>query len=132
MEISLIGSFLKMIFALAVVLGLLVGVMYFMKIFMQQTGSTSDNQALINVISSKYLGPKNRIILVEVLDQVLVVGICNQQMTTLATIEDPSALTKIKAHMINSRIVDFPQSKLAKYISQLSLSSNKRKDKAGK
>ena len=132
MEISLIGSFLKMIFALAVVLGLLVGVMYFMKIFMQQTGSTSDNQALINVISSKYLGPKNRIILVEVLDQVLVVGICNQQMTTLATIEDPSALTKIKAHMINSRIVDFPQNKLAKYISQLSLSSNKRKDKAGK
>ncbi|MEQ8214272.1 MAG: flagellar biosynthetic protein FliO [Smithellaceae bacterium] len=132
MEISLIGSFLKMIFALAVVLGLLVGVMYFMKIFMQQTGSTSDNQALINVISSKYLGPKNRIILVEVLDQVLVVGICNQQMTTLATIEDPSALTKIKAHMINSRIVDFPQNKLAKYISQLSLSSNKHKDKAGK
>ncbi len=132
MEISLIGSFLKMIFALAVVLGLLVGVMYFMKIFMQQTGSASDSQALIHVISSKYLGPKNRIILVEVLDQVLVVGICNQQMTTLATIEDPSALTKIKAHMINSRIVDFPQNKLAKYISQLSLSSNKRKDKAGK
>jgi flagellar protein FliO/FliZ len=132
MEISLIGSFLKMIFALAVVLGLLVGVMYFMKIFMQQTCSVSDNQDLIHVISSKYLGPKNRIILVEVLDQVLVVGICNQQMTTLGTIEDHSALTKIKAHMINSRIVDFPQSKLAKYISQLSLSSNKRKDKAGK
>ncbi|NTW06998.1 MAG: flagellar biosynthetic protein FliO [Syntrophaceae bacterium] len=132
MEISLIASFLKMIFALAVVLGLLVGVMYFMKIFMQQTGPACDNQALINVISSKYLGPKNRIILVEVLDQVLVVGICNQQMTTLATIEDHSAIAKIKTHMINSRIVDFPKSKLAKYISQLSLSLNKHKDKAGK
>ena len=132
MEISLIASFLKMIFALAVVLGLLVGVMYFMKVFMQQTGSASDNQALINVVSSKYLGPKNRIILVEVLDQVLVVGISNQQMTTLATIEDPSAVAKIKTNVITSRIVDFPKSKLAKYMSQLSLSLNKHKDKAGK
>ena len=132
MEISLISSFLKMIFALAIVLGLLIGVMYFVKIFMQQTGPASDNQALINVISSKYLGPKNRIILVEVLDQLLVVGISNQQMTTLAAIDDPQAIAKIKTSMVNSKIVDFPGSKLAKYMSQLSLSPNKKKDKTGK
>jgi flagellar protein FliO/FliZ len=132
MEISLIASFLKMIFALAVVLGLLIGAMYFVKMFMLQTGPASDNQTLINVISSKYLGPKNRIILVEVLDQVLVVGISNQQMTTLAAIDDPLAIAKIKTGMVNSRIVDFPGSKLAKYMSQLSLSSIKKKNKAGK
>ena len=132
MEISLISSFLKMIFALAVVLGLLIGVMYFVKMFMQQTGPVSDNQVLINVISSKYLGPKNRIILIEVLDQLLVVGISNQQMTTLAAIEDPLAIAKIKNTRGNSQIVDFPGSKLAKYMSQLSLSPNKKKDKTGK
>ena len=132
MEISLISSFLKMIFALAVVLGLLIGVMYFVKMFMQQTGPVSDNQVLINVISSKYLGPKNRIILVEVLDQLLVIGISNQQMTTLAAIEDPLAIAKIKNTRGNSQIVDFPGSKLAKYMSQLSLSPNKKKDKTGK
>jgi len=132
MEISLIASFLKMIFALAVVLGLLIGAMYFVKMFMLQTGPASDNQTLINVISSKYLGPKNRIILVEVLDQVLVVGISNQQMTTLAAIDDPLAIAKIKTGMVNSRIVDFPGSKLAKYMSQLSLSSIKKKNKAEK
>jgi flagellar protein FliO/FliZ len=132
MEISLVSSFLKMIFALAVVLGLLIGVMYFVKIFMQQTSPVSDNQALINVVSSKYLGPKNRIILVEVLDQLLVVGISNQQMTTLAAIDDPLAIAKIKTGMVNSKIVDFPGSKLARYMSQLSLSPNKKKDKTGK
>lgn len=132
MEISLISSFLKMIFALAVVLGLLIGVMYFIKIFMQQTGPVSDNQALINVISSRYLGPKNRIILVEVLDQLLVVGISNQQMTTLAAIEDPQTIAKIKTSKVNPKIVDFPGSKLAKYMSQFSLSLNNKKDKTGK
>ncbi len=132
MEISLISSFLKMIFALAIVLGLLIGVMYFVKMFMQQKGVVSDNSALINVISSKYLGPKSRIVLVEVLDQLLVVGIADQQMTTLACIDDPLAITKIKTGNANSQIVDFPGSKLAQYISQFSLSPNKKKDKTEK
>lgn len=131
MEISLIASFLKMIFALAVVLGLLIGVMYFVKAFMQQTNSVSDGQ-LINIISSKYLGPKNRIILIEVLGQLLVVGISNQQMTTLSAIDDPQTIIKIKADMMNPRTVDFPGSKLAKYVSRISLSLSKIKDKTGK
>ncbi len=132
MEISLIASFLKMIFALAVVLGLLIGAMYFVRMFMQQTGPVSDNQALIKVISSKYLGPKNRIILIEVLEQVLVVGISNQQMTTLAQIDDPLAVAKIKTGINNPPIADYPGSKLAKYVAQLSLASIKQKGKAGK
>lgn len=132
MDISLVSSFLKMIFALAIVLGLLIGVMYFVKKFMQQTGPASDNSALINVISSRYLGPKNRIVLVEVIDKILVVGISNQQMTTLAVIEDPQSIAKIKTGKANSRIVDFPGSKLAKYMSALSLSPNKKKDKTEK
>lgn len=132
MEISLVSSFLKMIFALAIVLGLLIGVMYFVKRFMQQTGPASDNHALINVISSKYLGPKSSIILVEIMDKILVIGISGQQMTTLASIDDPLALAKIKTSRANSRVVDFPGSKLAKYMSQISLSSLKKKDKTEK
>jgi len=130
--ISLFSSFLKMIFALAIVLGLLIGVMYFVKRFMQQTGSASDNQSLINVISSKYLGPKNRIVLVEIIDKIIVVGISSQQMTTLACIDDPLALAKIKTGKSNSGMMDFPGSKLARYMSALSLSPNKQKDKTGK
>jgi flagellar biosynthetic protein FliO len=130
--ISLFSSFLKMIFALAIVLGLLIGVMYFVKRFMQRTDTGIDNQELINVLSTKYLGPKSSIILVEVLDQIIVVGITNQQMTTLACIDDPLTVAKIKISRNNSRTVNYPGSKLAKYISQLGISSNKQKDKAGK
>jgi flagellar protein FliO/FliZ len=130
--ISLFTSFLKMFFALAIVLGLLIGVMYFVKRFMQRTDTGIDNQDLINVISSKYLGPKSSIILVEVLNQIIVVGITNQQMTTLACIDDPLTVTKIKTNRNNSKTVNFSESKLAKYISQLNISLNKQKDKAGK
>jgi flagellar biosynthetic protein FliO len=130
--ISLLSSFLKMVFALAIVLGILVGVMYFVKRFMQQAGPATDNQALINIISTKYLGPKNSIVLVEVLDQIIVVGIAGQQMTALACIDDPLSLAKIKNSSSNSRQIAFPGSKLAKYISLLSINPNKQKDKSGK
>jgi flagellar protein FliO/FliZ len=130
--ISLFSSFLKMIFALAIVLGLLIGAMYFVKRFMQQACPATDNQALINVISSKYLGPKSSIILVEVMDQIIVVGISGQQMTTLACIDDPLAVEKIRINRSNSKTVNFPGSKLAKYISNLSISPNRPKNKSGK
>jgi flagellar protein FliO/FliZ len=126
---SLLSSFLKMIFALAIVLGLLVGVMYFVKRFMGQAGPATDNKALINIISSKYLGPKSSIVLVEVLDQIIVVGITAQQMTTLSCIDDPLAVAKIKANRSNPPSINFPGSKLAKYMSMLSQAAGKQKDK---
>jgi flagellar biosynthetic protein FliO len=130
--ISLVSSFLKMIFALAIVLGLLIGVMYFVRRFMRETTPGKDNQALINIISSKYLGPKSSILLVEVLDQIIVVGISNQQMTTLACIDDPLSLAKIDAGRTKTGIIDFPGSKMAKYISQLGFSALRQRDKTGK
>jgi flagellar protein FliO/FliZ len=130
--ISLVSSFLKMIFALAIVLGLLIGVMYFAKRFMQQTTPAKDSQALINIISSKYLGPKSSIVLVEVLDQIIVVGISNQQMTTLACIDDPLTLAKIQVRRSKSGPLDYPGSKMAKYISQLGFSGHKQRDNTGK
>jgi flagellar biogenesis protein FliO len=102
--------------------------MYFIKKFMQQTTPAKDNQALINIISTKYLGPKSSILLVEVLDQIIVVGISNQQMTTLACIDDPLLLAKIEAGRTKSGAVDFSGSKMAKYISQFGFSGHKQKE----
>jgi flagellar protein FliO/FliZ len=121
-----------MIFALAIVLGLLFGVMYFVKRFMQQVAPASDNQALINIIASRYLGPKSSIILVEVMDQVIVVGISNQQMTTLACIDDPLAIAGIKARRAKTPAMNSPVDKISKYISSLNLSSGRQKDKSPK
>jgi flagellar protein FliO/FliZ len=130
--ISYASSFLKMIFALAIVLGLLFGVMYFVKRFMQQVAPSSDNHALINIISSRYLGPKSSIILVEVMDQVIVVGISNQQMTTLACIDNPLAIAEIKAKRAQTPVMNSPVDKITKYISSLNLSSGRQKDKYSK
>jgi len=131
-NVSLFYSFLKMIFALAIVLGVLIGGMYFVKKFMQQMNPSSDNQGLINIISTKYMGPKNKIVLVEVLDQLIVLGISNQQMTALSSIDDPLALAKIRAQRADSGIMDFPGNKLAKYMSLFNLSANRQKDKIEK
>jgi flagellar protein FliO/FliZ len=130
--ISLVSSFFKMIFALAIVLGLLFGVMYFVKRFMSQVAPAADNRAIINILSSRYLGPKSSIILVEVMDHVIVVGISNQQMTTLAHIDDPLAVAEIKAKHAASPAMSSPANKIANYISSLNLSSGRQKDKTKK
>lgn len=113
-------------------MGLLIGAMYFVKKFMQHTGAAPDDQSMINIISSKYLGPKNRIVLVEIPDQIIVVGISGQQMTTLACIEDPLTVAKIKAGRKSSPATDLPGSKLVRYMSQFSLSPDRKKDRAEK
>jgi len=131
-NISLWSSFLKMIFALAIVLGLLIGVMYFIKNFMQRSTPSTDNQALINILSSRYLGPKSSIILVEVMEQVIVVGITGQQMTPLARIDDPLSIAKIKAKRSNPPGSLFPGEKIAKILSLANLSAGRKTGKSAK
>lgn len=131
-NISLLSSFLKMIFALAIVLGLLIGVMYFIKNFMQRSAPSADSQAIINILSSRYLGPKSSIILVEVLDQILVVGISGQQMTPLARIDDPISIAKIKSQRSNPKAGLMPGDKIARLLSLANLSPGRKTDKSAK
>ena len=51
---------------------------------------------LIHIIATCHLSPKNSIMLVEALGQVMLVGVSNQQMSMLATINDPGAMERIK------------------------------------
>jgi len=131
-NISLVSSFLKMIFALAIVLGLLIGVMYFIKNFMQRTAPSAEDQSLINILSSRYLGPKSSIILVEVMDQVIVVGISGQQMTPLARIDDPLAVSKIKGLRTSARPSAFSGDKIAKLLSLANISAGRKTDRSSK
>lgn len=131
-NISLWSSFLKMIFALAIVLGLLIGVMYFIKNFMHSSAPSSDSQDLINILSSRYLGPKSSIMLVEVMDQVIVVGISGQQMTALAHIDDPLSVAKIKAERGQHRKGPFPGDKISKLLSLANISAGRKTDRSSK
>ena len=93
---TLLPSFLKMIFALSIVLGIMIAAAYFFRKFLGRSVATSDESAMINVVATRYLGPKSSIMLVDVLGELIVLGISNNQMSVLTTISDPGARQKIK------------------------------------
>lgn len=90
-------SFIKMISALAVILGLMIGALYFFKRFLKNTGTGMDRGELIRVIASRHLGPKSNIMLLDIAGRVVAVGLAGNRMTLLATITEPEALDRLKS-----------------------------------
>jgi len=95
LDYSLIVSFIKMLFALAVVLGLMIGSAYLLKKIISHTPAGIDNGNAINILMTRYLGPKHSIMMVEVLGQMLVVGVSSGQMTLLTQITDPALIERM-------------------------------------
>jgi len=95
-SISFFWSFFKMLAALAVVIALMIVAMYFMKKYFFHSLPEANGSALINIITTRHLSPKNSIMLVEVLGQLILLGISNQQMSMLSAINDPDAMEKIR------------------------------------
>ena len=95
MEYSLIISFIKMLFALAVVLGLMIASAYFLKRIISHTPAGINNDSAINILMTRYLGPKHSIMMIEVLGQMLVVGVSSGQMTLLTQITDPALIERM-------------------------------------
>ncbi len=89
-------SILKMLSALALVLGLMVAALYVLKKFMNKTGGGVEGDEFVKIISTRYLGPKSSIVILDVLGRVIVVGVTNQQIAPLAEIEDRESLDRLK------------------------------------
>jgi flagellar biogenesis protein FliO len=64
---------------------------------MKKTGAGVDDGHAIRVLSTRYLGPKSNIMLVDVLGQVIVVGVTGSQISMLTTITDEDALERVKS-----------------------------------
>jgi len=94
--VDLFWSFIKMISALAVILGLLIGAMYYFRRFMKRTGAGPDDGELIRVVATRYLGPKSSILVMDIVGQVVAVGVSDNRMTLLATITEPGAIERLK------------------------------------
>ena len=94
--VSFLPSLVKMLFALAIVLGMMIGAMYFIRKILHSTTPEMDRGALIRILAGRYLGPKNSILVVDVAGQIIVIGLSNQQMTVLTTISDKEALNKLR------------------------------------
>ncbi len=92
---NLFPFFLKIISALAITLGIMLISMYLLKKAMKRTGGINDG--LMKILSTQYLGPKNSIMLIDVLGDILVIGISNNQISLLTKIVDHSSLEQLKS-----------------------------------
>lgn len=54
----------------------------------------SGSADIINIVASQALGPKERLLLIEVGEQQLLVGLTSSQVSTLHTFEDPISVQK--------------------------------------
>ncbi len=96
MDFSFFSALLKMLFALAVVLGLLIGTVYFLKRFMTPMGGGDEGQA-IRILASRSLGPKSSILVVDILGKVVALGVTGAQISVITELDDPSALDRLKS-----------------------------------
>ncbi|HNU85996.1 MAG TPA: flagellar biosynthetic protein FliO [Syntrophales bacterium] len=95
--IDFLASLLKMISALAVVLGVMLAGLWAVRKFMNKTGSRVDSGQMIRVLSTRYLGPKSSILLLDVLGSVIVVGLSGGRMSLLTTITDEDSLERLRS-----------------------------------
>ena len=89
-EIAFFPALMKMLVALVVVIGLIAASMYVLRKYLNPP-SVSRDGSLIQIVATRYIGPKCSIMLVEVLGTVIVLGLANGQMTVLTTLTDDQA-----------------------------------------
>ncbi len=96
---SMTSALIKMVTALATVLGILFVLAYFAKKYQSKIGSALGNSACVTILATSAIGVKKQITVVDVAGEVLVLGISGDNITMLKTIDDPDAadyLRKIK------------------------------------
>jgi flagellar protein FliO/FliZ len=93
-ESGLTAAIVKMLAALALVLAVLVGLYWFVRRFLPgQTPGTAGGG--LRLVGRLPLGPKRGLALVEVAGRVLVVGLSEQNISLLATIDDPDQVRQL-------------------------------------
>jgi flagellar biosynthetic protein FliO len=101
--VSIMSSFFSMIFALAVILGLLLGAVYLLKRFLPNTAPGFADNSLIQVISARYIGPKSSVMIVEILGKVVVIGVSADNLSYITEITGEEAMEKLKAVKAQSK-----------------------------
>lgn len=94
---ELIPSALKMIAALAAVLGGMFVLVHFARRYLQRTAGLTLPR-LVRVVASQSIGIKKSITLVEVPGCVLVLGVAGDHIQVLTRIDDPETLEQIRSH----------------------------------
>ena len=85
---------LKTLFSLVAVLGLMFGVVWFLKKYVYRGRSGSSSQIEIEVLGHRSLQPKRSVVVLKVMHKVIVVGMSEHGMQTLTEIADLPASTE--------------------------------------
>lgn len=85
-EASMLGSLAQVVFALGLVLGLIVLAAWLMRRFSLMPRATG---GLLRVVSGVMIGQRERVVIVEVRDQWLVLGVTSQSVNLLSSIPKP-------------------------------------------
>jgi flagellar biosynthetic protein FliO len=85
-----------MLAALAIVIAIMIGATYVLKKYFYRPPETINGNQMIHILSTRYLDPKNSILLVDVLGQVMLLGVSTNQISPLGTISDQETLKNLK------------------------------------
>jgi len=124
-DFSFFAALLKMLFALAVVLGLLMASVYFLKRYLSPAGGPDDGQA-VRILAARSLGPKSSILVVDILGKVVALGVTASQISVIADLDDPAALDRLRRRGGGPAPSPFPQS-LEKYANLIRSLGSSRK-----
>jgi flagellar protein FliO/FliZ len=94
---DLSGAIVKTLAALALVLAVLMGLYVLARRFMPGQGAGLAGGGGLRILGRLMLGPKKGLALVEVADRVLVLGLSEQSINLLATIDDPEQVRRLAA-----------------------------------
>ncbi|MCF8067780.1 MAG: flagellar biosynthetic protein FliO [Desulfobacterales bacterium] len=105
-------SLLKSMAMLFVVLGVLIATLYFMKrIFLNRGGVT--DRGLIKILATSYVAPKERIMLVDVMGEKLLLGVTSQNINCLAKIESDREIEITNSNVPNGFFKNLLKGKMA-------------------
>lgn len=99
-----------MLGALAIVIAMMIGTAYVLKKYFYRSPETAGGNPMIHILSDRYLGPKSSILLVDVLGQVMLLGVSATQISALGTITDPEALENLKTIRLQPRALPISES----------------------
>ncbi|SNR86619.1 flagellar biosynthetic protein FliO [Humidesulfovibrio mexicanus] len=108
---QLFFDIVKMVVALACIVGLIYGVVYVLKRLLPGAGAAGGERLGIQVLTQLNVGSRQRIAVIRVQDRTLVVGVTEGSINTLAELTPPDAAAKKEADdpKIFSELLSWPK-----------------------
>ena len=131
-SISFFPSFLRMLSALIIVLGIMIGGTYLIRKYFLPTISDAVPGAAITILATRYVGQKSSIVLLDILGQLVVVGVANNQLSLITTISDPTARDRLGGLTRKTEEIPSLIDGLARYRDRLLSRKYTGKDERGK